>query len=52
MSKDFLDLEINGKSYKIPTSFDSLTLEQYCKAFYKLPKVEEDMSELEKFKIV
>ena len=47
-----LKVEYDGKKYEIPQSFDELTLEQYCKAFYKLPKVEEDMSELEKFKIV
>ena len=49
MSKDFLDLEINGKSYKLPTSWDSLTLEQYCKIFYKLDTSESD-DEIEAFK--
>lgn len=49
MSKDFLDLEINGKSYKLPTSWDSLTLEQYCKIFYKLDTSESD-DEIESFK--
>lgn len=49
MSKDFLDLEINGKSYKLPTSWDSLTLEQYCKVFYKLDTSESD-DEIEAFK--
>ena len=46
-----LKIEYDGKKYEIPQSFDELTLEQYCKAFYKLPKVEEDMSELEKFRM-
>lgn len=49
MSRDFLDLEINGKSYKLPTSWDSLTLEQYCKIFYKLDTSESD-DEIESFK--
>lgn len=47
-----LKIEYNGKKYEIPQSFDELTLEQYCKAFYNLPKVEDDASELEKFKVV
>lgn len=29
-------LEINDKKYKIPESFEELSLEQYCKVFYKL----------------
>ena len=29
-------LEINDKQYKIPESFEELSLEQYCKVFYKL----------------
>ena len=29
-------LEINEKKYKIPESFEELSLEQYCKVFYKL----------------
>ena len=51
MSKDFLDLEINGKKYKIPTSFESLTMEQYCKAFYKLPHSTEDMDAGDMYKL-
>ena len=47
-----LKIEYDGKKYEIPQSFDELTLEQYCKAFYKLPKVEEDMDELQCFKTV
>lgn len=49
MSKDFLDLEINGKSYKLPTSWDSLTLEQYCKVFFKLDSIVSE-DETESFK--
>jgi hypothetical protein len=29
-------LEINDKVYNLPSSWDELTLEQYCKAFYNL----------------
>jgi hypothetical protein len=29
-------LEINDKKYKIPESFEELSLDQYCKVFYKL----------------
>lgn len=47
-----LKIEYDGKKYEIPQSFDELTLEQYCKAFYKLPKIEEDMDELQRFKVV
>ena len=47
-----LKIEYDGKKYEIPQSFDDLTLEQYCKAFYKLPKVEEGMDELQSFKMV
>ncbi len=50
MSKDFLDLEINGKSYKLPTSWDSLTLEQYCRAFYKLKDIDDIDDEVDKFR--
>ena len=52
MSKDFLDFEINGKSYKLPTSWDSLSFEQYCRAFYKLPLIGEDMDEVEQFRLI
>lgn len=33
-----LKIEINEKEYRIPSSFDEMNLEQYCKAFYNLPK--------------
>ena len=47
-----LKLEINDKKYEIPESFAELTLEQYCKAFYKLPHPTDDMDEIEKFKLI
>lgn len=31
-----IKLEINDKKYKIPESFDEMTLEQYCRIFWKL----------------
>lgn len=37
-----IKLEINDKKYELPTSFDELSFEKYCKAFYKLPKIESD----------
>lgn len=45
-------LEINDKHYDIPTSWDSLTLEQYCKSFYNLPKTNDDMSDIELFEVI
>lgn len=45
-------VEINGKKYEIPQSFDEMTLEQYCKAFYKLPQLDEKMDEVEQFKTI
>lgn len=42
-------LEINDKVYKIPESFEEMTLEQYCKVFYKLDTSESD-DEIESFK--
>ena len=47
-----LKVEINDKKYNIPQSFDELTLEQYCYAFYKLPKIDDEMSDIEKFKLI
>lgn len=45
-------VEINDKKYEIPESFDELTMEQYCKAFYKLPKIEDDMDATQKFRLM
>ena len=42
-------LEINDKHYELPTSFEELTLGQYCKIFYKLDTSESD-DEIESFK--
>lgn len=47
-----IKLEIDNKEYHVPQSFEELTFEQYCKAFYKLPKVDDDMEDYEKFKVV
>jgi hypothetical protein len=47
-----LKLEIDDKKYEIPQSFAELTLEQYCKAFYKLPHPTDDMDDIEKFKLI
>lgn len=44
-------IEINGKKYELADSFDELTLEEYCKAFYNLSQNdEEDVDESEKVK--
>jgi len=45
-----IKLEINNKKYKVPTSFDELTLEQYCKIFYKLPTFNDEDDDVTKFK--
>lgn len=42
-------LDINDKHYELPTSFDELTLEQYCRIFYKLDTNKSD-DELVEFK--
>lgn len=42
-------LEINDKLYKIPESFEEMTLEQYCKIFFKLPTYKGD-DRIERFK--
>lgn len=47
-----IKLEINDKKYNIPTSFEELKLEQYCKSFFNLPKTSEDMDELEMFEVL
>lgn len=45
MNNDFLDIKINDKNYKMPTSFSSLTMKQYCNAFFKLIPTDKDMSD-------
>ena len=47
-----LKVEINEKRYEIPESFKELTLEQYCKAFYKLPQASEEMDDFDKIKLL
>lgn len=44
-----IKFEIDDKVYKIPESFEEMTLEQYCKVFYKLDTSESD-NEIESFK--
>ena len=44
-------LEINDKTYNIPESFEELSFEQYCRAFYKLPRTNDDMEDVEIFKM-
>ena len=46
-----IKLEINEKKYKIPESFDEMTLEQYCRIFYKLD-ISFDVDDDEKIKKV
>lgn len=47
-----LKLEINNKEYKIPTSFEELTLEQYCKSFYKLPQLTDDLDDADQIRVI
>ena len=44
-----IKLEINDKKYRIPESFDELTLEEYCRIFWKMDSVMSD-DEVEQFK--
>lgn len=46
-----IKLEIDDKVYRIPESFDELDLEQYCKIFFKLPKIDEGLDDVERFKL-
>lgn len=41
-------IEINGKEYQFPQSFDEVTMKQYCHLFYKLPTAPSEASETEK----
>lgn len=41
-------IEINGKEYQFPQSFDEVTMKQYCHLFYKLPTAPSEASEGEK----
>lgn len=52
VQRRMLKININDKGYSIPESFDELSFEQYCKAFYKLPLIGEDMDEVEQFRLI
>jgi len=45
-----MKLEIDDKVYRIPESFEEMTLEQYCKIYFKLPKITEEMDDVEVYK--
>lgn len=46
-----IKLEINDKKYNIPESFEELTLEQYCKIFWKVETgINDEDDEVIKFK--
>ena len=45
-----IKLEIDDKVYKIPESFEEMSFEQYCKIFFKLPKMSDEMADIEKYK--
>lgn len=42
------DIEIGGKKYSVPDSWDEITLGTYCKLFHNLPEVKEDAPEAER----
>lgn len=44
-----LKIKIKRKNYELPTSWDEITMKQYCHLFYKLPTVDSKASEGEKF---
>lgn len=43
-------LEINDKKYELPESWDEISLEQYCKVFYKLETSKDDDDDIMAFK--
>ena len=43
-----IELQINDRKYKVPESFEELTLEQYCKCFYKIAHLDDDADEIER----
>ena len=45
-----IKLDINDKKYNVPESWDEITFEVYCKAFYNLPTAKEEEDDIEKFK--
>lgn len=42
-------IKIKGKNYELPTSWDEITMKQYCHLFYNLPTVDSKASDGEKF---
>lgn len=46
-----IKLEIDDKKYNIPESFDEMTFEQYCKIFFKLPKITEEMDDIDAYRM-
>lgn len=52
VQRRMLRININDKEYSIPESFDELSFEQYCRAFYKLPLISEDMDEVQQFRLI
>jgi len=43
-----IEIKINSKEYKVPTSFDDITMSDYCRCFYGL-KNTENMDDRDKF---
>lgn len=43
-----IKIEINGKEYSFPNSWDDISMKQYCHMFYKLPTSDSEASESEK----
>lgn len=40
-----INVEINGKEYKFPNSWDDITMKQYCKLFHDLPESDSKASD-------
>lgn len=40
-----IKIELNGKTYDFPTSWNDITMGQYCKLFHNLPSVDSEASE-------
>ena len=40
-----INVEINGKEYKFPNSWDDITMKQYCKLFHNLPESDSKASD-------
>ena len=46
-----IKLEIGDKKYKIPEGFDELTLEDYCRIFFKLPKFDDNLDDIDRYRL-